>query len=105
VYIFKEAALQTKDRINLKPDLVILHQGRVHGDGGNLLQVKRGYFLPIVLGSRGANLKATTEGTSSPHNYRPQHNCHYFLNSPKKLHPTILWLHGLQCYYWPLICI
>jgi hypothetical protein len=88
-YIFKEAALQTTERINLKLDLVTVNQGRVHEDEGNLLQVKRGYLLPIVLGSRGAILKATTEGTSSPHNHRPKHNYHYFLNCPKKLHPTI----------------
>jgi hypothetical protein len=28
-YIFKEAALQTTEIINLKPDLVIVNQGRV----------------------------------------------------------------------------
>jgi len=103
-YIFKEAALQTTVRINLKPDLVIANQGRVHEDGRNLHQVKRGHLLPIALGSRGAILKPTTEGTSSPHNHRPKHNYHYFLNCPKKLHPTIPQLHGLQCYCYPLIC-
>ena len=82
-HIFKEAALQTTGRFNLKPDLVIVNQGRVHEDGGNfedgrrsmidkytlllqvlgnLLQVIRGHLFPTVLGSRGAILKATTEG-------------------------------------------
>jgi len=83
-YVLKEAALQTKERINLKPDLVIVNQGRVHEDGGNLLQVKRGHILPVVLGSRSAVLKATIEGTSSSQNHRPQHNYHYFLNCPNK---------------------
>jgi hypothetical protein len=88
-YIFKEAALQTKDRTNLQPDLVIVNQGRAREDGGNLLQVKRGHILPVELGSRGAILKATNEGTSPPHNHRPKHNYHCFLNCFKRLHPII----------------
>lgn len=63
-YIFKEGALHTTKRINLKPDFVIVNQGRVHEDGANLVQVKRGHLLPIVFGTSGAILKATNEGTS-----------------------------------------
>jgi hypothetical protein len=41
-YIFKEAALQTKERINLKPDVMIVNQGRVHEDGGTCSRSKEG---------------------------------------------------------------
>jgi hypothetical protein len=72
-HIVKEAALQTTDRFNVKPDLVTVNLRRVHEDRGNLedgsstmldkynsskpAPFKEGASsLPTVLGSRAAIL-------------------------------------------------
>jgi hypothetical protein len=48
-HIFREAALQTADRFNVKPGLVIVHQGRVHEDGGNLEDGRRSMLDKYIL--------------------------------------------------------
>ncbi|GFG36028.1 hypothetical protein Cfor_01960 [Coptotermes formosanus] len=88
ISIIEEATLQTPEGTNLKPDLVIVNQGRVHvvdvtvrhEDGGNLTEghrskiekysslletlagtigVRAGKVLPVVVGTRGALPEST----------------------------------------------